>query len=180
VVSCLTVSIRLNAASLFFLYYTCRRFKWSAIVTHAAIWLTATYSAASFDWPLFYTADKIIGAIFECFFLRGLHLHIQQWVLTDRYNIYGLTVVLSFGAIWLTDTYSAVTFFWPPYFIAVNGDLPLYMSRRNLTARHLFSGNFFLTAIFYSGERRLAAVLSYGAIWLAATYSAAGFDWPPY
>ncbi len=41
-----------------FLYLTRCYFKWlAAILIDGAIWLTATYSAASFDSPLNYAAD---------------------------------------------------------------------------------------------------------------------------
>jgi hypothetical protein len=66
-------------------------------------------------------------------------------------------------------------------------DLPLFQMtdryinwRHDLTDRNIFSGEFWLTAVIYSGKWRLAAILSFGAIWLTATYSAASFDSPLY
>jgi hypothetical protein len=49
-----------------------------------------------------------------------------------------------------------------------------------MTFRHIFICEFWRTAVIYSGKWRLATILSFGAIWLTATYSAASFDSPLY
>ncbi len=114
-------------------------------------WLTAIL----YSWQGRLTPIIIAKWYFSVFsFVAFIYIFSSEFWLTDIiYMVNGDSpAVLSFGAIWMTATFSAVTVFWPPYFIAVNGDLPLYMSRHNLTARLLFSDMFWLTAILNSGK----------------------------
>ncbi len=103
------------------------------------------------------------GFLFDCFFKNRWSLLKFLYLIRRCFKL--LAGILTDGSIWLTATYSAASFHWPLNYAADIDDWLLYYKGAIfqrfffMTFRHIFSGEFWLTAILYSGQWRLAAIL---------------------